>query len=153
MPRSFQTRYGKVRIYPLKIPESSLQQIKNNGYFQREAGAIFGNCLVNRLKEEFPREDLRIVHFDPGAITDSAGQAVYSILYRNRIKRVPLLSIPYGEEQLVLITQENHPENDGIAIRESANPVLGPKIIEEVKNLNKESPLKFKVWTYLGHDN
>ncbi|MEK6832956.1 MAG: hypothetical protein AABY32_02820 [Nanoarchaeota archaeon] len=115
MPKKFEIRYGWVPIYPLEIASDSLEDIKRSEYFEKENGAIFGNYLTKKLKESFPEEKIKIVHFDPGAITDDNNQAIYSIIYREGIKKMPILQIKYGEERLALITWENSP-NDGLHI-------------------------------------
>lgn len=141
MPRKFPTKFGYVPIYPKKIKSDDIHDIKNNGYFQLEAGAIFGNCLVNRLNSDL-ENDFKVIHFDPGAITDRNEQAIYSIVYQKGVKKLPLLGIRYGEKQYILITNENHPK-DGIKIRKDMSVEMKDKLEKILTDLNSQSKIKF----------
>jgi hypothetical protein len=141
MARKFKTRYGLVPIYPLEINNDSLEDIKEDGFFQREKGAIFGNYLTKKLNESFPQERIKVTHFDPGAITDSAGQAIYSIIYRKGTKKMPILQIRYGEERLALITNENSNSDDEICLL-TGDMLIKKAIESHTKSIDKKVRLR-----------
>jgi len=44
----------------------------------KKGSAVFANTLAERLKQRFPQREFRVRHYDPQAMSDYSGQAIYS---------------------------------------------------------------------------
>jgi len=44
----------------------------------KKGSAVFANTLVEKLRQRFPQREFRVRHYDPHAMSDYSGQAVYS---------------------------------------------------------------------------